>query len=190
MQTHRSNGLTPLPVEGRGRSAAFTLIELILVMATLMIVLAVAAPSLSNFFRGRALDSEARRFVSVTRYGQSRAVSDGVPVQLWIDTKQGAYGLEQQPGYSDVDTKAVDFDLNKDLTIEVADLPLQSAQARVRQQQSNLPMIRFLPDGFISETSPMTVVVRENKGDAIWITQSRNRLNYVIQTNVLQNARR
>ena len=171
--------------------SGFTLIELMLVMAMLMIVLGVAAPSLSNFFRGRTLDSEARRFVSLTRYGQSRAVSEGVPVMLWIDAKQGAYGLQQEAGYTDLDTKAVDFDLNKDLVIEVTDLPLQTAQmGQVRQPQSNLPMIRFRPDGFIGETSPRTVVISENKGDAVFITQSRNRLNYEIQTSQLQSGRR
>src|SRR5882762_3727281 len=108
--------------------SGFTLIELMLVMAMLLIVLGVAAPSLSNFFRGRTLDSEARRFVSLTRYGQSRAVSEGVPVVLWIDAKQGAYGLKQGAGYTDLDTKAVNFDLNKDLVIEVTDLPSQTAQ--------------------------------------------------------------
>jgi len=161
--------------------SGFTLIELMLVMAMLMIVLGVAAPSLSNFFR----------FVSLTRYGQSRAVSEGVPVMLWIDAKQGAYGLQQEAGYTDLDTKAVDFDLNKDLVIEVTDLPLQTAQmGQVRQPQSNLPMIRFRPDGFIGETSPRTVVISENKGDAVFITQSRNRLNYEIQTSQLQSGRR
>src|SRR5580765_5309710 len=85
---------------------AFTLIELILVMAMLMIVLAVAAPSLSNFFRGRTLDSEARRFISLARYGQSRAVAEAAPMDLWIDTRQGAYGLEAQAGYTDLDAKA------------------------------------------------------------------------------------
>src|SRR5262249_9004612 len=38
----------------------FTLIELILVMALLTVAVSVTAPALSNFFRGRALDSEAR----------------------------------------------------------------------------------------------------------------------------------
>src|ERR1043165_7901245 len=90
---------------------AFTLIELILVMAILSIVLAVAAPSLSNFFRGRSLDSEARRFVALTRYGQSRAVSEGVPMVLWLDSSARAYGLEQEISYSTTsDGKAVDFD--------------------------------------------------------------------------------
>ncbi len=57
---------------------AFTLIEFILVMGLLAVVIALSAPSLSNFFRGRKLESEARRFVSVTRYGQSRAVAEGL----------------------------------------------------------------------------------------------------------------
>ena len=43
----------------------FTLVELILVMSLLLIVLAVAAPSLAPFFKGRGLDSEARRFVTL-----------------------------------------------------------------------------------------------------------------------------
>ncbi len=58
------------------RARAFTLIELILVMALLLIVIGVALPSLKRFFHGRNLDSEARRFLSLTRYGQSRAVSE------------------------------------------------------------------------------------------------------------------
>ena len=68
-------------------SNAFTLIELILVMAMLLIVLGIAFPSLKRFFRGRNLDSEARRFLSLTQYGQSRAVSEGFPMVLWIDAR-------------------------------------------------------------------------------------------------------
>jgi len=178
-------------VEMHVAKAAFTLIELILVMAMLMIVLAVAAPSLSNFFRGRNLDSEARRFVSLTRYGQSRAVAEAAPMDLWIDTKQSAYGLEEEAGYTDLDTKAVDLDLGKDLVIEVQDLPQQGNRVvQPNQLHGNVPTIRFRPDGFIAETSPRTVVIRETRGDAIWITQSRNRLNYEIQTNALQTALR
>src|SRR5437773_1580616 len=83
--------------------AAFTLIELILVMALLSIVLAFAAPALSSFFRGRTIDSEARRLVSLIRYGQSRAVSEGVPIILWIDARKNTYGLQHEPGFTDGD---------------------------------------------------------------------------------------
>src|SRR3954471_10738870 len=82
------------PISPWSFSSGFTLIELILVMALLSVVLAVSAPALSGFFRGRSIDAEARRLVSLIRYGQSRAVSEGVPVVLWINTRQGTYGLE------------------------------------------------------------------------------------------------
>jgi len=159
-------------------------------MALLVIVIAVASPSLSRFMRGRTLDSEARRFVSLTRYGQSRAVSEGVPVVLWINTRQGSYGLRQEAGYAEQDAKAVDFLLGKDLRLEVASLPAQLgplAQARAtRQTDPSTPMLRFPPDGFIDETSPQSVVLRDQRGDSIWITQSRNRLNYEIHTNIFR----
>jgi hypothetical protein len=65
------------------------------------------------------------------------------------------------------------------------------AQARAtRQTDPNTPMLRFPPDGFIDETSPQSVVLRDQSGESIWITQSRNRLNYEIHTNVLRNATR
>ena len=47
-------------------------------------------------------------------------------------------------------------------------------------------MLRFPPDGFIDETSPQSVVLRDQRGDSIWITQSRNRLNYEIHTNIFR----
>src|SRR5216110_2868057 len=77
------------------QATGFTLIELILVMAIMLVVLAVASPALSNFFRGRTLDSEARKILSMTRYGQERAVSEGIPVVFWMDVKRGIYGLRQ-----------------------------------------------------------------------------------------------
>src|SRR6266566_7071347 len=79
----------------RGRwEKGFTLMELILVMTVLAIAVSITAPALANFFRGRTLDSEARRFLSLTRHGQSRAVAEGVPMELWLDAVNQTYGLE------------------------------------------------------------------------------------------------
>jgi type II secretion system protein H len=177
------------PLRGRG----FTLIELILVMAVLTIVLSVGAPALARFFRGRTLDSEARRFLSLTRYGQSRAVSEGVPMVLWIDAKQGFYGLKAEAGYLDDDRKAVEFLLHEDLLVEVEQVelrPLASQWNRPTRRADSLPEIRFTPDGFISETSPDAVLIREGEERAVWVAQSRNRLHYEIQANHLHYARR
>ena len=74
----------------------FTLLELMLVLALLSVVIAVQAPTLARFFRGRNLDAEAQRFLALTRYGQNRAVAEGVPMVLWMDAEAGQYGLEAE----------------------------------------------------------------------------------------------
>ena len=75
---------------------AFTLVELILVMAILTVTISLVVPSLSRFFGGRSLDSEVQRFLALTRYGQSRAVSEGMPMMLWVDEKNSLYGLQSE----------------------------------------------------------------------------------------------
>src|SRR5258708_3608973 len=139
-------------------SRAFTLIELILVMALLSIVLAVSAPALSGFFRGRTVDAAARRLVSLIRYGQSRAVSEGVPIILWIDARRGTYGLEQEPGYADLDSKAVRFELPKDLRIEAPDVPAirstQSGPGLQAMQNSSIPRLHIQPRRLIGTAQP------------------------------------
>ncbi|MDB6110137.1 MAG: hypothetical protein JWR69_1887 [Pedosphaera sp.] len=154
---------------------AFTLIELILVMALLTVVIGIAAPKLSKFFRGRTQDAEAGRFLSLTHYGQSRAASEGVPMTLWIDARNGTYGLQQQTGYTDGDRKAVDFTLDKALQIEVANAPKSAGTGR------DLPAIRFMPDGTLGSTSVTGVSIKEGETQPLWIVQSANGLNYEIQ---------
>ena len=77
-------------------ASAFTLVELLLVLALLVIITSLVAPAMSNFIRARAVDSEARRLSALMHAGQSRAVSEGLPMLLWVDEKQGAYGLNAE----------------------------------------------------------------------------------------------
>ena len=175
------------------RARAFTLIELILVMALLLIVIGVALPSLKGFLHGRNLDAEARRFLSLTRYGQSRAVSEGVPMVLWIDTRRGAYGLQQQAGYTDGDSNAVRFALSEELRVEIQ-TPAAAMQTGPLNQPvagvGHVPMIRFTPDGFIGEASPERIGFRQGKDNPIWVVESTNRLKYEIEANYSSKAGR
>jgi len=59
---------------GSSVRARFTLIELILIMALLVIITSIALPTMSKFIRGRALDAEARRMFALMHAAQSRAV--------------------------------------------------------------------------------------------------------------------
>ena len=194
-----SRTIRPRAVEAPG-GHAFTLIELILVMALLSIAVAVSFPTLRQFFRGRVLDSEAHRLLALTRYGQSRAVAEGTPMFLWIDEREGTYGLEAAATYIEEDPRALDFRLDNDLQIEVSApppdtltvLPNRAGPMRgtSRRSLTGLPLIRFLPDGYIGEPSPEYLELREGAEDVLWIAQATNRLTYELRTNPPARQRR
>jgi type IV fimbrial biogenesis protein FimT len=158
--------------------SAFTLIELILVLALLVIITSLAAPAMSNFIRGRALDSEARRLMALIHAGQSRAVSEGMPMVLWVDEKQGAYGLQAETTGQNGDPKEEDLTLDEYLKVAV----MNAGPAGVTKFR-NLPAIRFLPDGTVDENSPQTLRLMDAKGNALWLIESRDRNGYEIQDN-------
>ena len=177
----------PSPLRSAGAlQSAFTLIELILVMALLAIVLGISAPSLSRFFRSRSIDSEAKRFMALTRHAQSRAVSEGVPMVLWLETEQRIYGLNADKSFVELDPMAEQFSLDDSLQVEV--LRFSGAMAAIQTNRfrnekldaGNLYTLRFNPDGFVSLGSPEAVVFRQGENEELWVAQSRNRLNYEI----------
>jgi type II secretion system protein H len=177
------------------RAAGFTLIELILVMALLTIVISITAPSLSRFFHGRSLDSEARRLLALTRSGQTRAVAEGVPMDLWVDATQRSFGLEAEPSYETTDAKAVEFTLGSGLEIEVASqeaapaatttsrnqTPSVASVRKVTKVHPELPTIRFLPDGSIGESSPQKLLLKGREGAVLYLAQATDRLSYEIR---------
>ncbi len=171
------------------RSRAFTLVELILVMALLGVVLAIGAPSLGRFFQGRVLNSEVHRFIGLTRYAQSRAVSEGIPMVIWIDPEEQTYGLQAETTYTETDPHAVEFKWGKDLEIEPDAVPTSGWVPGEEDWREttiiarNRPALRFTPDGFIAPTSPKRIVIRGEEQGEIWIVQSRTGLHYEIETN-------
>ena len=189
-----SRGPLWLVVGGSGRALkvrsgldrrAFTLMELLLVLALLAIAVAVAAPSLSRFFHGRALDSESRRMLALTRYAQSRAVSEGVPMVMWFKPDESTYGVQAESTYSGTDDKAVEYQLDTALQLELPPASLVgTAPWKITTQiGGNQPAIRFTPDGFISDTSPVWVWLKlTDEPDAVWLAMDDNRVKYELQT--------
>lgn len=182
----------PSPLRTAGAlQSAFTLIELIMVMTLLVVVVSVAAPSLAGFFRGRAVEAEARRMLSLTRLGQSRAAAEGVPMILWVDMTERRYGLEEEPSYNDNDPRAVEHTLDATVTVQIG--ANETAQSFItgntlfgNQQSSSkhasLPQIRFEPDGSIGEISRENFQVQGRDGGSVWLTLSSNRMNYEIRS--------
>lgn len=172
------------------RVLGFTLIELLLVMTLMVIVISISGPTLANFFRGRTLDSEARRLLALTHAGQSRAASEGVPMDLWLDVASRRYGLQQDPAWAERDPKAMDFAFDQDLQIKIVndERPRLSTSrngmsngTQSKARQRNLPEICFLPDGSIDDNSPQALRLSDRSGTSLWLAQATNRLSYEIR---------
>jgi type II secretion system protein H len=154
---------------------AFTLVELIFVMVLLVVAVSLVAPRMSGFMRGRALDSESRRLLALTHAGQARAVSEGMPMVLWLDEKQNGYGLEEETSGKNGDANAEDFTVADNVQLSVLNVG-GNATTTVR----NLPAIRFLADGSVDENSPQTLRLMDSGGAALWLIESRDRRGYEI----------
>jgi type II secretion system protein H len=174
-----------LPRDKARRHAGFTLVELMLVMAIMTIILSLVAPSLKGFFRGRNLDNEAVRFLALTRYGQSRAINEGVPVELWVNPKNGTYGLEALSGYTETQTTPETYTVDSTIKIAMSQPSMimthSNYWSQPTGQSSSVMRIRFQPDGFISDASPANIYLRQADGQ-VWIAEAPTHLEYEIQT--------
>lgn len=158
-----------------GNRPAFTLIELILVLALLVIITSIAAPTMSRFIRGRALDSEAQRMMALMHAAQSRAVSEGAAMMLWLDEKNSAYGVEAEMSEQNGDPKREEFAVDSTLRLSV---PATGVTAQTTFK--NLPAIRFLADGMVDEGSPQTLQLSDADGFTRWLVQTKLRTGYEI----------
>jgi prepilin-type N-terminal cleavage/methylation domain-containing protein len=172
---------------------AFTLVELIMVMTILCIAITVAAPSMGSFFRGRTQVAESRRILSLIRYGQSRAVEEGVPMVLWFNKDAGTYGIEQDSAYVENDPKAQQFDINSHLELNLRNATQTSAHATSSATRFNgraaasqtihgrsFPSVYFQPDGAFGPASLAEIDVIEGQSHPIVIAQALNGLSYEI----------
>jgi len=176
-----------------GPDAAFTLIELVIVMSLMVIAVSVAAPSLKFFLKGRSQEDEARQFLELTRYGSSRAVSEGLPVDLWINIKQNKYGMAASHGYTETKTNTAGFTVNSDVSMQVSQSPGTLTQSNFwtpfNVRRGAVAVIRFQPDGFISDSSPQTVKFTQGQDAEIWIVENGNHMRYDMELNHRKSAR-
>jgi type II secretion system protein H len=154
----------------------FTLIELILVMSLLVIITSIATPAMSRFIRGRALDTEARRLLALTHLAQSRAVSEGMPMMLWVDEKADTYGFASETSAQGGDPKAETLNVDSTLAISV----MSTGPGGVPTTFNNLPAIRFQADGTVDENSTQTLKLMDADGFSRWLVATKLRTGYEI----------
>ena len=84
--------------QARRSARGFTLLELILVLLLISTVLAMAAPSLRGFARGRQTAEAASQLLAMTHWARSQAAAEGRLYRLNVDVQAGAYWLSRQRG--------------------------------------------------------------------------------------------
>ena len=90
-------GKMPMTRLSAPASPAFTLVELILVLALIAVVLTIATPSLSGFAASRQTGDAARRLSALGRLASSRAAAQGRACRMVIDADQRTVSLVDAP---------------------------------------------------------------------------------------------
>lgn len=149
----------------------FTLVELILVMALLAIIMAISAPILSRSLRQRGVDQEAARFLALLEYGRSEAVSQGVPMIIWLVPASGEFGVEVKPGYVGDETRVRRFTVAPGMKIS-AD---QGVLAR-----GVLQAAEFAPDGWPIAGGAQSVRFSDSNGSTAVVSHTTDQWGYEI----------
>ena len=156
--------------------AGFTLIELIIVMAVLVVLLAVVAPSISATMRGRVLDEQGTRLLALTEYSRDEAASQGVPVVVWVDPGSGRFGMDVKAGFTDAALRAKEYTLPADFSFD----PVAGAQAS-KTGGHGFDVAEFEPDGTMDAASVGSVrIANRLRTNGISIAQTRDGYGYEV----------
>ena len=172
------------PAAGRG----FTLVELILVMALLVVFMAIIVPNVTHSLRQRNLEQEAARLLALTEYGRDEAASQGVPMDVWIDPDNKLFGVEPKAGYIGSTVRAKSFQLNAEMHFDpvsggVTVRPGTGAGTKTPQGQAahgGITAAEFAPDGTLDPTSVVSVRIADHAGDGVSVTQTADGYGYQI----------
>lgn len=121
--------------------------------------------------------------LALMHYAQSRAVSEGVPVVLWFDSKTSTYGQNIQTGFIDADNRASSFALESSLTLDapvMGTTPVSELGDEKFGLPDGLPVIRFTPDGFFDYVSVPKLVLHQGTESALQLVPTADRLSYEI----------
>lgn len=147
----------------------FTLIELILVMALLAIIMAISAPVLSRSLRQRGVDQEASRFLALLEYGRSEAVSQGVPMIVWVVPASREFGVQVKTGYSGDETRLRKFTLPAGMTVSAEPSIVTNGLVQVAE---------FSPDGWPLAGAATLVRFADAAGSSISLVQTTDRWDW------------
>ncbi len=152
----------------KNRQAAFTLIEIILVVIVLSIIAGFAVPNFSKTYAYIQLQRSAQDLAYLMRYAQSRAVTKNTTVRLQFDEDFSAYWLAEkikdEEEAEEEEFKRISSRLGKRFKIS------SGLKIAMEEEAASLD---FYPDGSIdkkavnvcNEKSCFVVSTEEKRGD-------------------------
>jgi Tfp pilus assembly protein FimT len=93
--------------------------ELVLVLVILTIAMAIAAPSLRNFWKGNRVKDAGEQLAYITRLARTQAISDGAVYRLGVDPNGTGYALYVQQADGFVLIPSNNFLLPEETRLEV-----------------------------------------------------------------------
>lgn len=151
----------------RRHNSAFTLLELVIVLAVMATILAITAPNLARFIHGRSVREEARRFVAVTRRAAAYAVAHSCRTKVWIgltaENDENGFEKPRQYGWRLVETFEEDED-DEERTVTTAEGTEITVSPTTTEEELT---ITFGADGSVSADDDLeiTVVAGANPGE-------------------------
>ncbi|HEX4084992.1 MAG TPA: prepilin-type N-terminal cleavage/methylation domain-containing protein [Chthoniobacteraceae bacterium] len=160
---------------------AFTLVEMILVMALLCVIVGLATPALTRSMRARTLGQEAARLLGVIDYARDEAASQGVPMDVWVDSQSGTYGARAKAGYEDAGTQPKDFKLERGLKF--------STVGTGKPLVDGTFAVEVAPDGTLDPSSQQDIRLEDEQAhDTLDVVQTSDGGDYEIQKDTTTNA--
>ncbi len=139
-------------------------------MAVLTILLGLAAPSLSSSFRAHHLAQAGAQVLAVTEYGRDEAVSQGVPMVIWLNAATGEYGVNAKPGFPGDATRDKRYSLGSELHFDSA--------ASAAPSGDQLNAAEFSPDGTLTPASISAVRIVDDNKASVAVTQTPDGYGY------------
>ncbi|HEV7402449.1 MAG TPA: GspH/FimT family pseudopilin [Chthoniobacteraceae bacterium] len=157
------------------RRAAFTLIELMLVLAILAMMVALVAPTLARSSKARNLEQEAFRLVALTEHAREEAISQGVSMAIYVETQSGRYGMEPASSTGGVE-KRKDFTMRDDLHFEELKTPPSTSTSSKKEGR----VIVYDPEGVPDVSSIDYITITDQNGESKSIMRSADGYGYEV----------
>jgi len=151
---------------------AFTLIELIIVMALLAGFVALSLPSFSRSFKARGMDQEATQLLALMEYARDEAISQGVPMTVWIAPDTGDYGVAAKESYSGDKSREKTISLNPDFHFD----PVEASP----DASGHIVAAELEPDGTLATESLATLRIVNQSDEGISLSQTADGSGYEI----------